>query len=90
MNTCYKELIEKCEGKELFFFSICSGHVSDFFDIGDYTIVVLEGGVRIISNGINDNTYHLTNKVIEINNGEKFKIQNTHSNTIELYFLKKV
>lgn len=82
-------IIEKTDNHTVFFFSSYPGYFSDFFDEKfSYQITVLIGQVRVISNGKNNEKYLLQKNFIEIDRGEKFKLQNIYSGTMKLLIIK--
>ena len=85
----YKNVIEKNERGEIFFLDLHSGAFTDFFnDEFNYIINVLKGQIRIISEGKNSELFQFAKKSIEIDCGEKFKIQNVSCNSMKLLIVK--
>lgn len=85
----YKEIIEKTDKREIFFFFIHSGNFSNDFDSGyNYKLIVLNGSLRIISNNIKNEGFYSTNNVIEISCGEIFKLQNISIDTLKVLIIK--
>tara|TARA_B100001063_G_scaffold247257_1_gene291818 strand:+ start:876 stop:1151 length:276 start_codon:yes stop_codon:yes gene_type:complete len=89
MEFFQKKTIEVTEKREVFFFSIHSGNFSNYFDnTFSYQIIVLEGQLRIISNGEHDELFYLKNNFIEIPSGETFKMQNISCSGMKLLIVK--
>ena len=89
IDSRYKNVVEKDEREEIFFLDINSGGFTDFFDNNfNYIINVLKGQIRIISEGKNSELFEFAKKSIEIDCGEKFKIQNISSNCLKLLIVK--
>jgi|TARA_B110000967_G_scaffold192058_1_gene218325 hypothetical protein len=85
----YKEVIEKTDKHEIYFFFIHAGNFSDCFDSDyNYKIVVLNGSLRIISDNIKNEGFYSTNNVIEISCGEIFKLQNISIDVLKLLIIK--
>tara|TARA_B100000795_G_C22587121_1_gene356045 strand:- start:12 stop:284 length:273 start_codon:yes stop_codon:yes gene_type:complete len=83
----YKEIIEETDNLEIYFFFIHSGNFSDDFE-GDYKIIVLEGLLRVMSDGKKNESFYSQNNVIEIGCGEIFKLQNISTNVMKLLIIK--
>ena len=85
----YKEIIEKTDNHEIFFFFIHSGNFSDCFDSdNNYKIVVLNGSLRVISDDKKNEGFYSPNNVIEISYGEIFKLQNISIDVLKLLIIK--
>tara|TARA_B110000208_G_scaffold6773_1_gene8650 strand:+ start:207 stop:482 length:276 start_codon:yes stop_codon:yes gene_type:complete len=85
----YKEIIEKTDNHEIFFFFIHSGNFSDWFDSdNNYKIVVLNGSLRVISDDKKNEGFYSPNNVIEISYGEIFKLQNISIDVLKLLIVK--
>ncbi len=85
----YKNVVEKNTDEEIFFLDVHSGGFTNFFDDKfNYIINVLKGQIRIISEGKNSELFEFAKKSIEIECGEKFKIQNISSNCLKLLIVK--
>lgn len=89
IDNLYKNVVEKDDRGEIFFLELHSGGFTDFFDDEfNYIINVLSGQIRIISDGKNGEIFEFAKKSIEIDCGEKFKIQNVSCNSMKLLIVK--
>ena len=89
IDSRYKNVVEKDEREEIFFLDINSGGFTDFFDDKfNYIINVLTGQIRILSEGNNNELFEFAKKSIEIDCGEKFKIQNVSCGNMKLLIVK--
>jgi hypothetical protein len=85
----YIKLLEETQRFVVYLFSSPPGYFSDFFDDNfRYQITVLDGEVRIISNGKNNEEFLLEKNFIDIDRGEKFKLQNIYSGSIKILIVK--
>ncbi len=85
----YKNIVEKKGEDEIFFLDLHSGAFTDFFDDNfNYIINILSGQIRIISDGKNEELFEFAKKSIEIECGEKFKIQNVSCKNMKLLIVK--
>jgi|TARA_B110000858_G_scaffold117851_1_gene134434 hypothetical protein len=85
----YKEIIEKTNKHEIYFFFIHSGNFSNDFDSDyKYKIVVLNGSLRVISDDKKNEGYYSTNNIIETSCGEIFKLQNISTDTLKALIIK--
>ena len=85
----YKEVIEKTDNREIYFFFIHSGNFSNDFDSDyNYKIVVLNGSLRVISDDKKNEGFYSPNNVIEISYGEIFKLQNISIDVLKLLIVK--
>jgi|SaaInlStandDraft_5_1057022.scaffolds.fasta_scaffold225652_1 hypothetical protein len=85
----YKEIIEKTDKREIYFFFIHSGNFSNDFDSDyNYQIIVLNGSLRVISDDKKNEGFYSPNNVIEISCGEIFKLQNISIDILKLLIVK--
>ena len=85
----YKNIVGKRARDEIFYLDFPSGAFTAFFnDEFNYIINVLSGQIRIISDGKNGEIFEFAKKSIEIDCGEKFKIQNVSCNSMKLLIVK--
>ncbi len=84
-----KNVVEIDEKGEIFFLELHSGGFTTFFDDDfNYIINILKGQLRIISDGKNSELFKFEKKSLEIEKGEKFKIQNVSCKNMKLLIVK--